>query len=297
MLDFTTYERRPTNMRLCNLEALNENFMSFTEVLGENCDVNQYYNSFSLRLSTSAVANRQRKSKQWFDKECYSVHEETKTARNLFLNTGSDTDYLSYAHARRRYKYICRNKKLSFFNRRENKILSRAENDKKSYWDILKMKNRRPAKCHVQPTQWESHFQNLLCTNEPILEPNFSTISCFHDYMQTLSRPISEIDNPITQAEITLAISTAPNGKAAGPDQITNELLKQSYGVTYPFLLALFNHCFQHTCFPKKWRTAYLLPIYKNKGAKDDPNNYRGISMFSCVFKCFPNIIYCRLLD
>ena len=42
---------------------------------------------------------------------------------------------------------------------------------------------------------------------------------------------------------------------------------------------------------PTQWCTGIILPLYKNIGLHDDPNNYRGITLLSCLGKLFTNII------
>ena len=41
--------------------------------------------------------------------------------------------------------------------------------------------------------------------------------------------------------------------------------------------------------------TGIILPLYTNKGSHDDPNNYRGITLLSCLGKLFTNITNNRL--
>ena len=103
------------------------------------------------------------------------------------------------------------------------------------------------------------------------------------------------MSSEIKLAEITRVVANSPNKKAAGPDGITNEVLKSSFGLVFSFLVTLFNICFTNATCPVVWLDAYLKPLYKGKGEKTDPNSYRGISLLSCVYKCYSAILYNRL--
>ena len=48
---------------------------------------------------------------------------------------------------------------------------------------------------------------------------------------------------------------------------------------------------------PDDWCLIGIMPIYKNKGSATDLNNYRGISLFSCLGKLFTSCINNRLRD
>ena len=46
---------------------------------------------------------------------------------------------------------------------------------------------------------------------------------------------------------------------------------------------------------PSSWSVSLIQPIYKGKGSLDDPDNYRGISLISCLGKMFTALINNRL--
>ena len=106
---------------------------------------------------------------------------------------------------------------------------------------------------------------------------------------------IAELDTPITWDEVWTCVNLLPNGKAAGLDGITAELLKKA-GVGYPVALAsLFNQIWREGVWPSEWQHAYLLPLFKGAGEKSDPGNYRMIAIASQVAKIFEKVIDRRI--
>ena len=47
--------------------------------------------------------------------------------------------------------------------------------------------------------------------------------------------------------------------------------------------------------YPKSWKESFTIPIYKS-GDKNDPNNYRGVSLLNCIPKIFNTIWNNRLI-
>ena len=61
-------------------------------------------------------------------------------------------------------------------------------------------------------------------------------------------------------------------------DELFNEYIKHSCGVLLPVYHHLFN---------SGLNTGYIIPIYKNKGNAESPENDRPITMLSCMGKLF----------
>ena len=75
---------------------------------------------------------------------------------------------------------------------------------------------------------------------------------------------------------------------------ISYEMLKCILDHKPLMLLTVFNSALQYNPEVLDWFISVINPIYK-KGSKMDPNNYRGISLISCVYKLFASIIRKRL--
>ena len=90
-------------------------------------------------------------------------------------------------------------------------------------------------------------------------------------------------------------IKSLKTSKAAGPDSILNEIIKYSCPVTIKSVTKLFNLIFQTGYYPDCWRKAFIIPIFKS-GDKDDPNNYRGISLLNGLAKIFSAVLNNRIM-
>ena len=71
-------------------------------------------------------------------------------------------------------------------------------------------------------------------------------------------------------------------------------MIKASSDVILPALCNLFNTILNREYFPKMWSVGFIVPIYKS-GDCDDPSNYRGITITSCVGKLFTSVINQRI--
>ena len=85
------------------------------------------------------------------------------------------------------------------------------------------------------------------------------------------------------------------NCKSPGEDNILNEYIKNSLPKLSGLYCKLFNKILNSSNFPEAWTTGLIVPIYKNKGDRSDCNNYRGITLLSCLGKLFTSILNERL--
>ena len=86
-------------------------------------------------------------------------------------------------------------------------------------------------------------------------------------------------------------LSQLPIHKACGPDGITHQVLKNNSTVLAPFLSALFQLSLDSGKVPGEWKDAHVTPIHK-AGRLDLPENYRPISLLSCVSKIMERFVY-----
>ena len=95
--------------------------------------------------------------------------------------------------------------------------------------------------------------------------------------------------------EVTVAINSLKNGKAAGPDKIPNEFIKKGSKHLKSHLCNLFNGILTKGVTPTQWGEGLTHIIYKDKGDITDLTNYRGITVNNAFYKVFTYILNKRL--
>ncbi len=105
----------------------------------------------------------------------------------------------------------------------------------------------------------------------------------------------AHINGDITFDEVDKMINRLKANKACGFDSIPNEVLKHI--TVRQALYKLFYCFFKYSRVPSVWLKSIISPIPKSS-TKDPyvPLNYRGISLLSCVAKCYSGIINRRLV-
>ena len=85
-----------------------------------------------------------------------------------------------------------------------------------------------------------------------------------------------------------MRVGKLKNGKAAGKDEITVEMIK---GGCDRVVNSICNMGFEKGVVSKDWRSAVIVPLYNCKGEWFECKNYRGISLLSVVDKIYAGIL------
>ena len=85
------------------------------------------------------------------------------------------------------------------------------------------------------------------------------------------------------------------NNKAAGPDNIYAEHLKESEELLGNFWSELINKCMEMKAIPELWRNALMIILYKGKGETGYLDSYKGVMLENTSFKVLIKILKTRL--
>ena len=100
----------------------------------------------------------------------------------------------------------------------------------------------------------------------------------------------SELAFNITQLDTYKVLASSSNS-AAGPDGISDTVLRKLAHVLALPLSIVFQQSVSHNTFPSAWKKAVVVPIYKGKGSKSSASSYRPISLCSTIGKALELII------
>lgn len=94
----------------------------------------------------------------------------------------------------------------------------------------------------------------------------------------------------VTETEILELIAKLDDEKAIGPDEVSGKILKECREVTVRQIYDIIKCSIETGEVPAEWKRAEVIPIYKS-GNKEEPLNYRPVSLTSIVCKICESII------
>ena len=85
-------------------------------------------------------------------------------------------------------------------------------------------------------------------------------------------------------------LNTLDVRKGAGPDRLSPALLRFLAPYIYITVTHFFQYAYDSHSTPADWKTAHIIPLHK-KGCRQDPLNYRPISLTCILSKVFEHVI------
>ena len=101
---------------------------------------------------------------------------------------------------------------------------------------------------------------------------------------------------PVSEAEIARIVNCLRGSSSSGPDRIPTKVVKFILPVIVCALTRLVNLSFENGVFQSALKCARVVIHFKG-GSRNDPANYRPISLLSVFSKIFEKAMLSRLLD
>ncbi len=190
----------------------------------------------------------------------------------------------------KRYKGEFKRVKLKEKKKLIKKLRKNKGRDPKEYRRILNGKKKN-MNIPITLNNFYDHFKQL--ANDGI--NNSAVINTDHGSDDTGSPLL--LNEPISEEEVLRNIKKLKTNKSPGVDMILNGYIKCTRTMLLPIYVKLFNKVFGSGVMPTEWLVGMIVLIYKNKGDAQDVNNYRGITLLSCLGKLFTSVLNERLTE
>ncbi len=213
--------------------------------------------------------------KPWFDSNCKLVKAWTIEIFHLARRYPELRE--EYRNINREYKALLHFKRTNF---EESQLIKMIEQSKKKPWIMFPKKYNSPN--NIEPSSLQTHFYKVFNGNEPFVPLD---IACQENQEREWYNSTFELE------QLVNTVKNLKNKKAPGLDLIPYDLIKQYPQKVHEMWLNIYNHCMRNSVIPERWGTSKVVLLYKGKGDRRDPDNYRTISLLSCTFKIFTALI------
>lgn len=224
-----------------------------------------------------------------------SLHSTIKLKRKAFKHHKqfpTSSNYDKYAQLRQQVKLQVKEAK----KKKELSIAKQAKLNPKVLYNYISSKTKPKEtisdleKPNGELTENDEEKSQVLCdffSSVFVVEDdtNIPTFDC--------NMPIENdlYDITITEKDMFEALNSLNVNKSQGPDGIHPKLLKElAQELSYPLKL-LFDKSLKEGKIPNQWKEAEVRPIFKNKGKKTSPGNYRPVSLTAIICKVFEKFI------
>jgi hypothetical protein len=225
------------------------------------------------------------KNKPWFDDKCQQLYNVYRNFLNIFNTERSPENRINLVEAKGNYKHYERQSRRKYLRSEGNRVSLLRKINPKQFHTAFSKKYRSPPS-NLCLSDFFEHFKSVCSNDTGNKDTNFDhSHSCVFE----------ELDVPISDDEVSNVLKKLKSGKSPGIDNLLYEYFCKFCDVFTPLLSRLFNVIFDLGTFPTCWSEGIIFPSFK-KGDANDPNNYRGITLVSCLSKIFTSVLNNRLL-
>ena len=293
-----------SNEICCSQNAIDDaanmltNLMVSAALQADTCPKLTMKNKASITAGSRRINKKRVAHPKWHDTSCYEAHRKIVTTAKILKMYPRNSYLLGKLRSEtKEYNRLIKCKHKQFVESMFERLDSMQHNDPRGYMQLIKsmrdgnFDNKTPDDTSsVSATEWFTHFSRLLAKPIEPIKKEF-----LDQYILNNAKHLkTKLDEKISVTEFEFALKNLKNNKSSSFDQVTNEMLKNCGKIYKGGFLHLFNSIGQTCFYPSSWKSDILHPIHKSN-EKDDPNNFRGISISSCFGKLFIQIMKNRL--
>ena len=277
-----------------NYSNLRNDLANTTWFEDENADVDELWETFRRKLldkchqhipMTKPTTEGRKPDAPWMTEKVKSKIKEKKEAYKAKRDENCEENKLNYSRKCNQVKWECRKAKREY----ERKIAVNAKSNPKAFYKYANSKMKvkvavgdlkRPdgsvaqTDCEKVETL-NNFFSSVFTAEETDVLPEFEDRP-FTTTLETLEIKASDIEKKLSK------LNTA---KSAGPDGIHPRILKEVNAEISQPLAIIYKKSLQSHKVPQPWKDGHITPIFKQKGSRNEPSNYRPVQLTAVVSK------------
>ena len=253
----------------------------------------EIYNEGVSRYVPKITINEMKKKEDWYNTRCKLAREKKEAAWNRWRKRGGRKNWEEFKSARNEYVRVLREEERDY----EKGVVDKCKNEPKLFYryvngkmknkqsiDRLKVENILYDDAQSQAEIMNTCFQSVF-TRETSFEGEGARHKCnglreFHVDVQEVKEMMKDLDV----------------SKALGPDGVSNWIMKECNEQLAVVIHNIIVCSFKEGKVPLDWKRANIVLIYKG-GSKENPLNYRPVSLTSVVAKICERIVKARWMQ
>lgn len=253
---------------------LNTAFNSWLESLQKAANKNAPYKTFR--------PNKKHTNIPWFNSELREITKNKNMYLKLFRLYHNPKDKKQYKAAKNKQTHLKKKYKREYYTKQINEYLG----DPRKMWSILKDVTNHNYHENITPDivneDTANHFNRF-----------FATVGIQVQKMLNIRFELSKLNSsgifrfhPETTEKIEKLIARIKPAVATGIDELPAKLIKEATPVIAEDLKDMVNLSYETKTFPEQLKIATVKALHK-KGEKNDPAQYRPISILTIISKIF----------
>ncbi len=227
----------------------------------------------------------------WIDSNVVKLMYKRDYIKRKATKLKSKTLWIEYKKLRNQVTSLCKEKKKQYVSKHTNEC----GNDSKKLWKFINKLTKAKDKNSVSSSISANKFNDFFTEIGPEIANKLTTTTDeipWKGLMSKTSFKFKEIKCEDIE-KLLQRIGSDSNNDVLGFDA---KLLNLSCKIISPILYSLYNKSMFNSNVAIDWKLAGVMPGYKGKGDKDDPTNYRPISVIGHIPKILERLVQKQLL-
>jgi len=231
----------------------------------------------------------------WMTRDVEYLVKRKKEAHLRLRKQGSDRALESYKAARKELKNGLRRARRGH----EKALADRIKENPKAFYSYIR--GKRMARVRIGPIR--DSEGNLCLESEEVgevLNEYFASVFTSERDLVVCEDSVKQADMlehvVVKKGDVLEILKNMRTDKSPGPDGIYPRLLREARHEIAAPLAMIFASSLSTGVIPDDWRVANVVPLFK-KGNRDNPGNYRPVSLTSVVGKLLERILRDRIYE